>query len=95
MNIGAHLIKAPNPLALPPQRKASTASSSAQEKKPPLENIHPRDVSKILAEELRLLSEEVRNLFDCFRQFPQFVDEIPDSSIAHDLEAGVIAFIEL
>ncbi|KAI0736393.1 hypothetical protein BC629DRAFT_1600734 [Irpex lacteus] len=39
-----------------------------------------------LALEFRLFSRDVMTLFDCFSQFPQFVEELPDWSLAEDLQ---------
>lgn len=38
-----------------------------------------------LALEFRMFSKDVETLFECFVQFPQFVEEIPDWSLAKDL----------
>lgn len=47
-----------------------------------------------IAMEFRLFSKDVMTLFDCFSQFPQFVEELPDWSLAEELEVGVICIIE-
>ncbi|KAI0699395.1 hypothetical protein BC835DRAFT_1412586 [Cytidiella melzeri] len=38
-----------------------------------------------LALEFRMFSKDVMTLFDCFSQFPEFVEELPDWSLAEDL----------
>ena len=47
-----------------------------------------------IALEFRLFSKDVMTLFDCFSQFPQFVEELPDWSLAEELQVGVICIIE-
>lgn len=35
--------------------------------------------------ELQLFSQDISNLLECFSQFPEFVDEIPDQSLGAEL----------
>ena len=39
--------------------------------------------------EFRQFSEDVVTLFDCFCQYPEFLEELPDRSLAQDLEVGI------
>ena len=39
-----------------------------------------------VSEELHAFSRDVASLLECFTQFPEFVDEVPDKSLAEDLE---------
>ena len=42
-----------------------------------------------LALEFRMFSKDMETLFECFVQFPQFVEELPDWSLAEDLRVSV------
>lgn len=39
-----------------------------------------------LAQEFRQFSEDVIALFECFDQYPEFLEELPDRSFAEDLQ---------
>ena len=43
---------------------------------------------KDLPAELHMFSRDISTLLECFSQFPDFVDEIPDRSLADDLRVG-------
>ena len=42
-----------------------------------------------LAGEFRQFSEDVVTLFDCFGQYPEFLEELPDRSLADDLKVRI------
>ncbi|KAI0804617.1 hypothetical protein BC629DRAFT_1590861 [Irpex lacteus] len=89
--IGAHILRVPSPLE---PIHGGDADESLGYSKHMRSNTKsdPKMLSKALAEEFRLFSEDVTNLLDCFRQFPQFVDELPDPSIALNLEEFAALF---
>ncbi len=74
------------PSPLEPIRRGKADPTLAYKQKLSITSADPKAVSGVLKEELRQFSEDVKNLLDCFRQFPEFVDELPDPAIAHRLE---------
>jgi WD repeat-containing protein 26 len=43
---------------------------------------------KHLPSELHMFSRDISTLLECFSQFPDFVDEIPDQTLGEDLRVG-------
>ena len=44
-----------------------------------------------LALEFRIFAKDVETLIDCYVQFPQFIEELPDRSLAEDLHVGQVS----
>lgn len=44
-----------------------------------------------LAQEFHMFSKDVETLFDCFTQFPQFIEELPDWSLSDDLRVRILS----
>jgi WD repeat-containing protein 26 len=42
-----------------------------------------------LASECGMFAKDVMTLFDCFSQFPEFIEELPDWSLAEDLQVSL------
>lgn len=64
-----------------------------RDRHPILDRLHkfastePRDTDDMAAE-FRMFSRDVKTLFRCFSQVPEFVQELPDQTISEELEVG-------
>ncbi len=55
-----------------------------------LTHFDPRKLdSRQLALELQLFSRDISALLECFSQFPEFVNEIPDWALGNDLQVRI------
>ncbi|KAI0092759.1 hypothetical protein BDY19DRAFT_925993 [Irpex rosettiformis] len=81
VEIQAHIVANPTPLK--PVRRWKTKNFLDHKQ------LQPSTVSEKyenIGLEFRMFSRDVVTLFDCFSQFPQFVEELPDWSLAEDLQ---------
>ncbi len=61
-----------------------------------LAHFDPRKLdSKHLVLELQLFSRDISTLLECFSQFPEFVDEIPDRALGKDLNVRIHFYLLL
>ncbi len=48
----------------------------------------PKSDPEHISSELHMFSRDITTLLECFIQFPEFVDEIPDRSLGDDLKVS-------